>query len=413
MRYDVIVSGAGPAGTTAARECAARGLSVLLLDKAEFPRDKPCGGGVTIRAAALLPFDITPVVERVISGVTFSQSDRHRSERRSSNTVTYLTQRSRLDAFLAERAVEAGVTFRQREAVREVQRYPTHVAVRTNGHTYEGNTLVAADGANGQTAKLAGISVRPSHGIGMEGNVTPRDGVPSRWTETIGFEFGGLPGGYGWLFPKGDHLNIGLGGWRYISPTLRPRLDRMVRTFGFDPADLWGVRGFHLPLRPEGAPLADGNVLLVGDAAGLIDPFTGEGIHAALWSGRAAAARLEAYLDGRAPNLDGYRSDVEDGLWPELRASRQIHDVFHLWPELWVGIERRTPILWRALTSLLRGEMTYLSVSRKLGPVWPAVEFVSDLVRVLPPLRRLSGLREPMPPERFFRWGLKRPDPLL
>ena len=67
MRYDVIVVGTGPAGSTAAREAAERGLSVLLLDKAEFPRDKPCGGGVNVRAARLLPFDLAPVVERVVS----------------------------------------------------------------------------------------------------------------------------------------------------------------------------------------------------------------------------------------------------------------------------------------------------------------------------------------------------------
>ena len=76
MRYDVIVVGAGPAGSTTARECAARGLSVILLDRAEFPRDKPCGGAVTVRALELLPFDIIPVVERAISSVHFTNSVR-------------------------------------------------------------------------------------------------------------------------------------------------------------------------------------------------------------------------------------------------------------------------------------------------------------------------------------------------
>ena len=408
MRYDVIVSGAGPAGSTTARECAARGLSVLLLDKYEFPRDKPCGGSVSIRAADLLPFDLTPVVERVISRVSFSGGQGTSFARRAPNKVAYLTQRSRLDAFLAECAIESGATFRQRETVREVQRHPTHVVVRTNGHSYEGSTLVAADGANGQTAKLAGINTGIVHGIAMEGNVTPSGGLPPEWADTMGFDFGGLPGGYGWLFPKGDHLNIGLGGWRYMSRTLRGRLDQLVSYYGFDPAELWGVRAFHLPLRLEGSPLVDGNIVLVGDAAGLIDPLTGEGIYGAMWSGQAAAHQLAAYLGKQAPDLDGYRREIERGLLPDLRTSRQFHDIFHLWPGLWVGVERRTSVLFSAMAHLLRGEMTYLSVTEKLGPVWPLVELMSDLVRVFPPLRRVSGQRDAAPPERFFRWRTQR-----
>ena len=69
MKYDVIVVGAGPAGSTTARECAARGLSVLMLDRAEFPRDKPCGGGITVRASRMLPFSIGPAVELAINDV--------------------------------------------------------------------------------------------------------------------------------------------------------------------------------------------------------------------------------------------------------------------------------------------------------------------------------------------------------
>ena len=413
MRYDVIVVGAGPAGSTTARECAERGLSVLLLDKSEFPRDKPCGGSVTIRAAELLPFEITPVVERVISRVQFTMSRSRAFWRSFPRTITYLTQRSRFDTLLVERAVQAGATLRERETVRDVQRHPNHVVVRSNGQCFEGRTLVAADGANGRTARLCGIDVQLHNGIAMEGNITPSGGLPTEWEDTMGFDFGGLPGGYGWVFPKGDHLNIGLGGWRYIGPTLRERLHRLVRSYGFDPAHLWGVRGFHLPLRNPGSPLADGNIVLVGDAAGLLDPLTGEGIYAAIRSGRAAAEQLHAYVDGKAPDLGGYRRSIERELLPELRVSRQIHDVFHLWPGLFVSIDRRTSILWKAVALLIRGEWTYLTAKGKLGRLWPAVEFISDLLRVAPPLQRLAGLREPAAPQRYFRRGPRQPSPQL
>jgi flavin-dependent dehydrogenase len=181
-----------------------------------------------------------------------------------------------------------------------------------------------------------------------------------------------------------------------------------VRSYGFDPAEIWGLRGFHLPLRQPGSPLADGNVLLVGDAAGLLDPLTGEGISAGIQSGRIAAEQIAAFLSGEAPDLEGYRRGLEQELLPELRVSRQIHDVYHLWPSLFVGIERRTSMLWGALARLFRGDLTYLAVKGKLGHAWPVVELLADLVRVAPPLRRMSGLRDPAPPERYFRRGAQR-----
>ncbi len=171
MRYDVIVVGAGPAGSTTARECATRGLSVLMLDKARFPRDKPCGGGLTVRAAKLLPCNISPVVERVVSGAQFTERQTHPSRRKYSDKISFLTQRYKLDAFLAEKAVEAGVIFRQQETVREIIRNNTLVTLRTDSDLYEGRSLVAADGANGITARLAGLNIKVLHGVGLEGNL--------------------------------------------------------------------------------------------------------------------------------------------------------------------------------------------------------------------------------------------------
>ena len=261
---------------------------------------------------------------------------------------------------------------------------------------------MAADGANGQTAKLAGIDAGLIYGIALEGNITPSGGFPQEWEDSLGMDLGGVPGGYGWNFPKGDHLNLGIGGWKYIGPTLRPRLDELVRFYGFEPADLWGLRGYHLPLRQPKSPLVDGNVLLVGDAAGLLDPFTGEGIYAALWSGRTAAKHLAAYLGEETHDLDGYRREVERELLPDLRASRQFHDLFHMWPGLYIGVERLTSILWKITCGVLRGEQTYVGVMQNHPMLATIVDFVSDLVRVTPFLQRIAGLREPAPPQRFF-----------
>src|SRR6266481_1397216 len=121
MTYDLIVVGGGPGGSTAAREAAAAGARVLLLEKAAFPRDKPCGGGVNLRAAKLLPFDLAPVTERTITGVHFSLRMHGGFTRRFPGTLTYMTQRSRLDHFLVEQAVTAGAELREREPVRAIE----------------------------------------------------------------------------------------------------------------------------------------------------------------------------------------------------------------------------------------------------------------------------------------------------
>ncbi len=402
MRYDVIVVGAGPAGSTTARECASRGLSVLLLDRAEFPRDKPCGGGVTVRAAGLLPFSIEPVTERTINGMYFSVRHSSSFPRYSEQEIAYLTQRSRLDTFLVDQAMETGVTLRERTPIQSLERHETHIVVRAGNEIFEGSTLVAADGANGKTAKMAGVSVKLLHGIALEGNITPKGGIPQKWENMLGLDVGAPAGGYGWAFPKGDHLNIGLGGWKHVGPTLRGKLDELVRFYGFDPSDLWGTRGYPLPIRVDGSPMVDGNVLLVGDAAGLLDPFTGEGIYAAIWSGRAAAHHLAEYVGGDADDLNGYQLETELTLLKELAVSRQFHDLFQLTPRFYIAVERLTSILWGITCRILQGELTYDGIMKKHTRLATLIDFVSDLIRVTPFLQRAAGLRDPAPPKRFF-----------
>src|SRR3990170_1495031 len=121
MTDDAIVVGAGPAGSTAARLLAPEGATVLLLDRSRFPRDKPCGGGVTLRAVAAQDLDLTPVVERTVYGARFSLRLGPSFDRRFREPLTYMTQRSRLDAFLAQAAAQAGADFHDGEPVREVE----------------------------------------------------------------------------------------------------------------------------------------------------------------------------------------------------------------------------------------------------------------------------------------------------
>ncbi len=252
MRYDAIVVGAGPAGSTAAREAAARGLRVLLLEAKTFPRDKPCGGGVNVRTQRLLPFALGAVAERPIHGMRITLRQGGGFSRSYPEPMAHLTQRRRLDAFLAERAVAAGAELCEGVAVKTIERSAAGVVVRAEGGAFAGRALVAADGANGRTARLAGLAGERWQVVALEGNVTPGGGVPEEWADRMGLDVGCHPGGYGWLFPKGDHLNVGVGVWAPLGPSLRDRLARVTRFYGFDPDVLWGVRGHHLPVRRPG-----------------------------------------------------------------------------------------------------------------------------------------------------------------
>jgi flavin-dependent dehydrogenase len=187
MTYDAIIVGAGPAGSTAALALAREGASVLLLDRARFPRDKPCGGGVTLRAASCLDIDLSPVVERTIMGARFSLRLGPSFQRRYEGPLTYMTQRSRLDAFLAEAAAAAGAAFHDGEPVRAVEvgsdgasasTLSRAVTVRTDRGSYASTVLIGADGANGVTGRATGIRPEIEESVALEVNVPCPHGVP-------------------------------------------------------------------------------------------------------------------------------------------------------------------------------------------------------------------------------------------
>ncbi len=383
METEVIVVGAGPAGSTAARELAARGLQVLLLDRARFPRDKPCGGSVTVRSAALLPFDLSPVVEDVVTGAHLRLRDGSTVTRDYGGALTYMTRRSRLDHFLVERAQDEGVEFRDGQAVRRVDRLPDgRYEVAAGDEAYRARTLVGADGANGIVAGSLGFERPRESAVALEANLPCPDGAPAWLRGRVALQLGWMPGGYGWLFAKDDHINLGVGGWQaVVGAQLRPSLERLCRSYGLDPNALVSLRGHHLPLmRPGAALTADGSAL-VGDAAGLVDPLSGEGIYQAIASGIAVAPAIEDYLSGATDSLAAYQRTVERELLPDIVAANALVEVLHAWPRLFVALLQRSRPFWHSMCEVLRGEQTLDGVVRSTGPLSYALEPFASLAR--------------------------------
>lgn len=373
---DCVVIGAGPAGSTAARELAARDIRVLLVDRAQFPRDKPCGGGVVISAAAQLPFSLDPVVERVVD--TFRVTYRRRGSflHHFGAPLAYMTQRTRLDAYLVERACDAGVEFQDGRAIESVQIDAGVVAVRfRDGGQLSARAAVAADGANSVVRRSFQLPPFRS-AVALEANLDVHvdagtDSVGQPWRDQIALDLGSIPGGYGWVFPKGDHLNIGVGGWPSTGPTLRRELDLYARSLGFDPAALHDRRGHHLPLRDPDSVLRLGPIAFVGDAAGLVDPLSGEGIGHAFHSGRLAALEIDRLLRGDVADLAGYEQAVRREIEPDLAVSRQLQTIFHQAPWIYTQVLQRSGRFWRAFCHIVRGESNYTRFKNRLGPLAP------------------------------------------
>lgn len=369
-RYDVAVVGAGPSGSTTAYHLAKAGARVLLLDRAEFPREKPCGGGVTARAFDRAPVDLTPVVERVVDRVRFSYRLSRSFDYTYNQTLVYMTQRHRMDAFLMEQAAEAGAEFRGGSIVRNVELEKDGVRIAVNGDTYEAGAVVGADGANGVVARHAGLRPVTDPPVALEANF-PYEGedAPEAWQEMLALELGSMPGGYGWSFPKADHFNVGCGGWHSQGGKLRTHLSALRNHYGLQTTPMVNIRGHHLPTRDEGAPIVRGRALLVGDAAGLVDPMSGEGIFSAFVSGHLAAARLLRFLDGMDADLFPYEAAVEREIMVDIRAAKMLRDAFHYKPWPCYFMLRHNERFRLMLCQLITGEHTYGRFMRQLGPL--------------------------------------------
>jgi len=351
-RFDAVVIGGGPAGSTAAIQLAAAGASVLLVDRATFPRDKPCGGGLTTRAFLQCPVDPTPVVEEIVDRIELRFRFGPSVVRGSGPPLIRMTQRRRLDAFLLEAARERGVEVREGTTIDPLQA-PADV-------------VIGADGANGITAKATGLAPEIVHGVAFEGNVAYGLAARERYANRAVVELGDFPGGYGWVFPKADHVNVGVGAWQTEGRRIRELLARVCVGHGLDPAALAGLRGHRLPMRRPGSRIAGERVLLVGDAAGLIDPVSGDGMYECFVSSRLAAAATLDLLAGRASGLEPYQPAVEAALAPLHRASWQLKQAFDRWPRASWQLARRQ-MVWDSIERLLLAELTAPGEQRGLA----------------------------------------------
>ena len=329
--YDVVVVGAGPAGASAARAAARAGARTLLLERAELPRYKTCGGGLIGVSADVAELDLAPLVRATATRLELTLDGRWSARRRAPGGAPLfrLINRADFDAALTEAAVAQGAELRTGAVVTGIDDDPgpgpMGVTLQIRGGAgVQARTVVAADGSASRLASYVGVRAGQVD-LGLEGEFPAPD---DRWARTVLLDWGPVSGSYGWVFPKGDVLTVGVIGAREQSAQLRTYYARLLERLGLTGVTPLVQTGHLTRVRTPDSPLRRGRVLVAGDAAGLLEPWTREGISFALRSGRLAGE--VAARDA----LEEYAPAIERNLEPEIAAGRVLLPAFSGSPAL-------------------------------------------------------------------------------
>lgn len=358
--FDCVVVGGGPAGATTAYHLARKGHSVLILEKHRFPRYKPCGGGVCPIIGEWFDFDFEPVISQKVNRVrcTFNMEDEVVVDLEES---IWMVRRDEFDHYLVKQAQRQGAELWEESAARKIELRDNGWQIETVQGSVFGRFLVAADGANGPTARWLGFNDRKSRtAIAIE--TEPRMAIDNG--DMFHFEFGLLNKGYVWNFPKSDGYSLGSGIFASSGKKARDLLEPLAdysRQFGVDvraekrfghPILLWnGDQQLHTT-----------RALLAGESACVVDPFTAEGIRPAIFSGLNAAEAVQHALEGEANALAEYSRVMINEWGKEMRWASRLAKVFYMMPGIAYRVGVKHPRGFQIMMDVFQGRLGYSDV---------------------------------------------------
>jgi geranylgeranyl reductase family protein len=398
--WDVAVIGGGPAGLSAAHAAAAAGARTVILERAEHPRYKTCGGGLigaSLDAVRDLP--ALPARDEVYSA-TFTLHGGREFTMRGAEPLLKMVMREEFDAALLQRALAAGAEVRQKTLVRGITDDAMtsgdeagdrgHATIRlADGSSLTASVVIGADGSGGISARHVGVTFSQVD-LGLELEIAIPEALQREWRGRLLLDWGEIPASYGWVFPKGDRLTVGViaarrgggetdggaggtqGGATGIregarqGDATRQYLRELVERLGLASCLTLRDSGHLTRCRRDDSPLCKGRVIVAGDAGGLLEPWTREGISFALRSGALAGEIAAKASVAGSPRdvLDEYATAIDQGLGAEMRASRVLLNAFTRHTKTFhKGLS--TPQGWRLFARICRSEISYPQLIRK------------------------------------------------
>jgi geranylgeranyl reductase family protein len=372
--YDVIVVGGGPAGGTAAYDLARKGIQVLVLEKERLPRYKVCAGGLTLKTVELLDFDLSSVLEQEIVRGRCTFGGESAVTMDFGEVVGWTVMRDRFDHLILERASVAGAQVLAGHGVTKVEFFADRVEVSSGNRHYSCSTLIGADGANGIVARSAGLRIQRDLAAALEAEIPASGETLENWNRCVQLDFGCVPRGYGWVFPKKDILSVGVGTFWGKAAHLRSSLQNFLKMLGLA-SETRGARarGHLLPLGGKKRVLHHGRALLTGDAAGLAEPLTGEGIYYAVKSAKIAAHTVQQALIGDRPDLSSYTETVNAQIAHDLKYASRLARLLYRFPRPCFHLFVRNPAVQQAVANTIFGRSTFQTLHGELVRTSPRI----------------------------------------
>ncbi len=351
MIYDVAVSGLGPAGTSFLKSLPGD-LKVIAFDRAEFPRKKLCAGGLTPKAFSLLNRLFRGIERTVRVKVhTFKlYNGRKTILLESPKVLTYLTDRTELDYFLFSEAVKSFPDIHTGETVLSVEQQEDSVKIRTTKGSYFARILVVSDGANSRIARQ--LKLKRDMGFTLEAD------IPKNGKDEIVIDFSEFKWGYYWIFPKGEWVTAGLGEFKGSFSSLKARFSELNRKHELPvPAN---PTGFPIPAGRRINDVRRGRIIFLGDAGGLVDPLTGEGIYYAAASGVIAADIVKKVFEtGDFKLLDLYRQKINRNFGSEFLWAKVVGTMFFKAKNFNFLVVEKSKDVGYLTANLLSGRISY------------------------------------------------------
>ncbi len=358
--FDCVVIGAGPGGATAAIALAQKQRSVLLLEKDSWPRDRPCGGGVAPAAGQYFDFDLSPAVTSTLTQLRLSWkfSDLVDVDVQTAQPLWSVNRRI-FDDFLVQQAIAQGVTFKDNCPATRAQHSGDHWTITTPTGTFSARYLIGADGPTGPSARWLNLDPPDTH----LGAALVADGVVG---DCAYFELGAVNNGFVWALPKGEQTWLcaaTVRGKDVKEAKLQQILKYFAKHLKVTPTDQF--QGMPLRLWDGDRPLHGNQGLLVGDAAGVSDPFSGEGVRQAIYTGTEAAKAIDSALAGEMEAIANYSQTIAQELGSDLAWAQRLTSLFHRFPKLAYKIGTRRPSVKTYIGKMMCGDMSYSYVAQR------------------------------------------------